>query len=264
MSKVFLINELVAFYPEQNLLVNTSYVEKRQILGRPSSRCLEIILEDPGSIVSHQQLYDAAWENSVVETSPNTLYQTILLVRKALKAVSESTDDFIITVPRKGFVFNEKMQVKVEDVVSTSGSEHRLTENVTPSSGSKEKWQKRLLLRLKIKPILMFSIMMIVGVISLSIAGYKYVLFKQDDFTREYAYYQQLERCDLYLRQPVTLYKKEIDIFIAKHKEITSDCAIYPFRYISIVSKPVSFFVVACDKSKGSVRNCTSFFIRGE
>ncbi|WP_142514620.1 winged helix-turn-helix domain-containing protein [Klebsiella huaxiensis] len=101
---------------------------------------MEILLEDPGSIVSHQQLYDAAWENSVIETSPNTLYQTILLVRTALKAVSESTEDFIITVPRQGFVFNEKMQVKAEDVVSTPGSEHRLTENVTPSSGSKEKW----------------------------------------------------------------------------------------------------------------------------
>ncbi|VUT06276.1 hypothetical protein SB6422_03901 [Klebsiella huaxiensis] len=31
MNKVFLINELVAFYPEQKLLVNTSHVEKRQI-----------------------------------------------------------------------------------------------------------------------------------------------------------------------------------------------------------------------------------------
>ncbi|HGM5493267.1 TPA: transcriptional regulator [Serratia fonticola] len=78
------------------------------MLGRPSSRCLKIILEDPGSIVSHQQLYDTTWENSVVESSPNTLYQTILLVRKALKAVSESTDEFIITVLRKGFMFNEK------------------------------------------------------------------------------------------------------------------------------------------------------------
>lgn len=102
--------------------------------------------------------------------------------------------------------------------MSTHWCEHRLTENVTPSSGSKEKWQKRQLLRLKIKPILMFSIMMIVGVISLSIVGYKYVLFKEDDFTREYTYYQQLECCELYFRQPVALYKK-LDIFITKHED---------------------------------------------
>lgn len=265
MSKVFLINKLIAFYPEKNLLVNTSNGENKQILGEPSSRCLEKLLEVAGSIVSHQSLYNSAWENSVNETSPNTLYQTILLVRKALKVVSESSDDFIITVPRKGFVFNEKIKVNVEDVIADSIS-------AIPSIGSTEpihpknnnNWMKLFFLYINAKPMLVFSVIMIAGMIFFLISGYKYFLFKQNDFSRDYTKYGQIKNCTLYLRQPVDIYKREIDIFVAKHKEITMDCESYPFRYVSIVSRPVIFYVIACNKKTGQIRGCTSSYIRAE
>lgn len=264
MSKVFLINELIAFYPEKNLLMNTKHAEKKQILGRPSSRCLEILLEEPGTIVSHQLLYESAWNNSVIETSPNTLYQTILLVRKAFKVVSDSSEDFIITVPRKGFVFNENMRVNVGEEETEPGSEDSPTKSVTPLPGGMQEWRKRFLSHLSIKPIYILSLIMTIGTLSLLMAGYKYFLFKQDDFTLDYTHYQQIDNCNLYLRQPVSIYKTEIDIFLKKHQEITSDCRLHPLRYISIVSKPVSFFVIACNSSKGMARNCTSSYIRGE
>jgi DNA-binding winged helix-turn-helix (wHTH) protein len=261
MSKVFLINELIAFYPEKNLLINTRHTEKKQILGRPSSRCLEILLKDQGTIVSHQLLYDNAWKNSVIETSPNTLYQTILLVRKALKFVSESSEDFIITVPRKGFVFNETIQVKVEDVESELSSKPLLTENAISSSGSKDKWQECFFIHLRVNPIFMLSIIMTVVSLSLLTTGYKYFLFKQDDFTRGYIYNQKEGDCILYLRQPVSVYKTEMDIFLKKHKKIASDSELHPLKYIGIVSKPVFFLVIACNRTKGSDRNCTSSYI---
>ncbi|QGN39609.1 hypothetical protein GJ746_20915 [Klebsiella oxytoca] len=156
MSKVILINELIAFYPEKNLLMNTKHAEKKQILGRPSSRCLEILLEEPGTIVSHQLLYESAWNNSVIETSPNTLYQTILLVRKALKVVSDSSEDFIITVPRKGFVFNENMRVNVGEEETKPGNEYSPTESVTPLPDGMQEWRKRFLSHLSIKPYTYF------------------------------------------------------------------------------------------------------------
>lgn len=261
MSKVFLINELIAFYPEKNLLVNTGNVENKQILGRPSSRCLEMLLEVAGSIVSHQSLYESAWENSVNETSPNTLYQTILLVRKALKAVSEKNDDFIITVPRKGFVFNEKMQVKVEDGVMDSICAIPAIGSMAPGH---TKNHTRLLSTVNVNPGLMITVIIVAGMICLLIAGYKYFLFKQNDFTRDYTKYQKINDCTLYLRQPVDIYKKEIAIFLERRKEITTDCELYPYRYVSIVSKPVVFYVIACNKTAGLGQNCTSFYIRAE
>ncbi|MFH3081026.1 winged helix-turn-helix domain-containing protein [Klebsiella sp. KE9038] len=264
MSKIFLINEVVAFYPEKNLLVNNGPGGKKQILGRPGSRCLEILLEEPGTIVSHQRLYDNAWQNSMVETSPNTLYQTILLVRKALKAVSESSEDFIITVPRKGFVFNENMRVAVEEVESQPESEHFSTESTTLAIARNDKWPQRFLLHLRIKPAFMLVVIMTIAILSLLMAGYKYFLLKQDDFAREYTYYQQVDSCILYLRQPVSLYKNEIELFLKKHQEVTSDCVLHPLRYISIVAKPVSFFVIGCNRSTGASRNCTSSYIRSE
>ncbi|EOI1394312.1 TPA: winged helix-turn-helix domain-containing protein [Klebsiella oxytoca] len=264
MSKVFLINELVAFYPEKNLLVNIGNVENKQILGGPSSRCLEMLLEVAGSIVSHQSLYDSAWEKSVIETTPNTLYQTILLVRKALKAVSEKNDDFIITVPRKGFVFNEKMLVKVEYDVTDSISAISSIESTAPLSLKKKLGLQGFFSFVNIRSGLMFTVITAAGVVCLLIAGYKYFLFKQSDFSRDYTVYQQINDCTLYLRQPVDIYKKEIDIYLEKRKEIMADCELYPYRYISIVSKPVFFYVIACNKTTGKDRNCTSSYIRAE
>ncbi|MCE5397555.1 winged helix-turn-helix domain-containing protein [Klebsiella oxytoca] len=264
MSKVFFINQLIAFYPDKNLLVNTSNGENKQILGGPSSRCLERLLEVAGSIVSHQLLYDTAWENSVNETSPNTLYQTILLVRKALKVVSESSDDFIITVPRKGFVFNEKIEVKVEDVIADSISAIPSIGSAKPIHTKNNNWLRLFFLYINAKPFLVFSVIMIAGMIFFLISGYKYFLFKQNDFSRDYTKYEQVGNCTLYLRQPVDIYKRKIDIFLAKHKEITTDCESYPFRYVSIVSKPVIFYVIACNNITGPARSCTSSYIRAE
>lgn len=94
--------------------------------------------------------------------------------------------------------------------------------------------------------------------------GIQVFLLKQDDFAREYTYYQQVDSCILYLRQPVSLYKNEIELFLKKHQEVTSDCVLHPLRYISIVAKPVSFFVIGCNRSTGASRNCTSSYIRSE
>lgn len=76
----------------------------------PASLCLFMLLENKGEVVSHRDLLAFAWESRGMMVSPNTLYQNMSVLRKALGA-SGISDDMIKTVPKRGFVIPEVFPV---------------------------------------------------------------------------------------------------------------------------------------------------------
>lgn len=104
MKEKYLINNSVYFYPAQQLLVPISEEYAQVSLNVPASRCLTLLLEKKGEIVTKYDLSQDVWQSRGQYTSANTLYQNISLIRKALREVGISHDT-IHTIPREGFSF---------------------------------------------------------------------------------------------------------------------------------------------------------------
>ena len=131
MKEKYLINNSVYFYPAQQLLVPISERHTQVSLNVPASRCLTLLLEKKGEIVTKYDFSQDVWQSRGQYTSANTLYQNISLIRKALREVGIS-HDAIHTIPREGFSFLGTAILMQED--------NTPTENVPPAgSASKEK-----------------------------------------------------------------------------------------------------------------------------
>ena len=61
---------------------------------------LFVLAETPGQVVSLQQIMDSAWSD--IDVAPESVYQTIAVLRRAFARDSEDAD-YIITVPKRGY-----------------------------------------------------------------------------------------------------------------------------------------------------------------
>ena len=110
MKKVYLINEVVLFSPENcSLTPRKSWPSGRVTLHAPASECLHLLLTHAGQPVTQKQLFAETWEKKGVFVSTNTLYQSIASIRKGLKAAGLE-DDIIRTLPKQGFQCNAIVQ----------------------------------------------------------------------------------------------------------------------------------------------------------
>ena len=113
---LYVINRCIEFRAGQNLLMLRGQTDVSVKLTSPAAQCLEIMLEHQGDIVSHSELYSRVWKENGVNVPPNTLYQNISIIRRALKGIVSDGDKIIITVPRKGFRIHHDAVVESVDV----------------------------------------------------------------------------------------------------------------------------------------------------
>ncbi|CAM4282862.1 winged helix-turn-helix domain-containing protein [Klebsiella africana] len=94
----------------QEIIFNANMNELRPLAGdgecislnAPTARCLLLLLQNRGKVISRDEFLAAVWETRGVVVSQNTFYQNISLLRKSLVKAGLS-EDIIITVRQKGF-----------------------------------------------------------------------------------------------------------------------------------------------------------------
>ena len=116
MQNIYVLNDSVIFWPEQNLLSCVSDSSKKVQLTGPSARCLELLISRK-DLVLQNDFYEYAWQGSGFIPSPNTLYQSISVIRRAFREICENETDYILTETRKGFRLNPTVTVlaKMQD-----------------------------------------------------------------------------------------------------------------------------------------------------
>jgi len=125
--KLYILNNCITFRRGTNQLVLNGKPDVTAKLTWPAARCLEIMLEQSGNVVSHAELYRKVWEDKGMNVPPNTLYQNISIIRRALKSVVPDGDKLIRTVPRKGFQIRHAVTadtVEVSNKVPVSPEEN--------------------------------------------------------------------------------------------------------------------------------------------
>lgn len=121
-SKKIMINDEVIFC--ENLFELRSLSSQGDVitLNAPTARCLQLLLDKAGQVVSRDDFLTQVWQARGIVVSQNTFYQNISLLRKSLKDAG-LTKDIIVTVRRKGFILAEDTIIRPvidEDILQAS------------------------------------------------------------------------------------------------------------------------------------------------
>ncbi|MBZ7215403.1 transcriptional regulator [Klebsiella grimontii] len=99
----YIINNEVIFDTNVNKLKPLGEHGDCVALNAPTARCLQLLLESNGKVISREEFLDTVWKTRGVVVSQNTFYQNISLLRKSLLKAGLS-QDIIVTVRQRGFV----------------------------------------------------------------------------------------------------------------------------------------------------------------
>ncbi|SXA59543.1 transcriptional regulator [Klebsiella pneumoniae] len=100
----YIINDEVIFNMDVNELQPVAGKDHEAItLNTPTARCLQLLLESNGNIISRDEFLSAVWKERGVVVSQNTFYQNISLLMKSLLRAG-LTQDVVVTVRQRGFV----------------------------------------------------------------------------------------------------------------------------------------------------------------
>ncbi|WP_210487743.1 winged helix-turn-helix domain-containing protein [Pantoea ananatis] len=112
MKRIFTIDNSVIFIVSEKKLIrlNDDCTAK---LRTPAALCLTALLENQGSLVTHKNLFYLGWECFGMSASLNVLHNTIFYLRKHLSKMGFKSN-IIQTIPRRGFVISNNIEVKKE------------------------------------------------------------------------------------------------------------------------------------------------------
>ncbi|WP_186380299.1 winged helix-turn-helix domain-containing protein, partial [Yersinia mollaretii] len=127
MHTKFIINGKVCFLSDEHRLEPLGEQGSAISLNVPVSRCLLLLLQRKGSVISQSDFVYEVWESKGQFANANTYFQNIHLLRKALKT-SGIEESIIKTVPKEGIRFTGTVTYLNE---SNSESTAEPTENET-------------------------------------------------------------------------------------------------------------------------------------
>lgn len=114
MKNTYIIENRVKFVLSEKSLerVTDGYKVK---LRTPASFCLQLLLENQGKLITHDELYYSGWERFGMTATLSVLHNTIYYLRKVLHETGEFDNKIIETINRRGFVFS--LQVNIVAVI---------------------------------------------------------------------------------------------------------------------------------------------------
>jgi DNA-binding winged helix-turn-helix (wHTH) protein len=112
---MYLINDSLEFWPEQNRLISHHNKRVSYSLSGPAARCLVILLQRFPNVVTQDEFFEAVWKPEGMIVPQNTLYQNISLIRRGIKLVTGDNTQLVETVPKKGFRMRDGTSVQLLD-----------------------------------------------------------------------------------------------------------------------------------------------------
>jgi len=112
MNNCYIIDNKVRFCPLENKLERLDKEDEAVFINSPASRCFLMLLSQQGKVVTQQTFMDEVWQKRGVFVAPNTYYQNISILRKALKKAGFD-NNIVVTVPRIGLTLARNIDIKV-------------------------------------------------------------------------------------------------------------------------------------------------------
>ncbi|MFX0567099.1 transcriptional regulator [Kosakonia cowanii] len=281
----WIINEYIEFRPVLKKLTSLKNPEVSVILTTPASRCLLLLLEASPDIVLQQDFFKKVWEEEGMLVPANTLYQNISIVRRGLRAVGDTDQKLIATIPRKGFQIDDGVRIlKQEDIVKADNTielpaidvpssdlpeksavsededaspEPVLTPTFQPLPGEDKNRIKKLLL-----PLLLILISFVTGFIVTSLIWYRHV---EPAFFNTYTLTETDNGCHLHTRNDIHDNNNPYSKYKSLIMNTGLSCKSYPWVYFPLSVTSPTLTALAC-KNKYTTESspgCISLHITG-
>jgi DNA-binding winged helix-turn-helix (wHTH) protein len=278
----FLINNTLYFHPAKQLLQPVSGEDNTVSLNTPASRCLLLLLQKQGEIVTKEDFFLHVWENKGQYANTNTLYQNISLIRKAFRNVGFD-EDVIYTVPREGFSFlgtaillEDDSNISDDNTVlntpyssfstdSVIVTDHGLSTDSDVKAITNESFTSLTILFVnKIlqliydnkKMSLMFTFLL---TSFLFFSLHLYNLFQRDnDYFSDYQEIGKVNQCAIFKRSSDSL--RENDDYLNYFKQKNIYCQPEQKAFIAMDTRGVKVFVHICNKNERDTASCFSNF----
>jgi DNA-binding winged helix-turn-helix (wHTH) protein len=157
MNNKIIINNAILYFTEEHCLRPLGVRGKENVLNVPVSRCLELLLQRPGVVISQEEFFREVWQKNGQYVTANTLYQNISLLRKGMREAG-LTKNIIKTVPKVGIVFSGTVEIMIEEgneIVNDEGDstpqEQAENKNIAApieQTALKPRWQENKFLRI--------------------------------------------------------------------------------------------------------------------
>jgi len=266
MHKHYIINNMVEFHPATSTLRDIASPDRVVVLNSPAGRCLLLLIERAGAIVTQQEFLDIVWQRRGMLVSPNTFYQNISILRKGLKKIGFEVDP-IVTIPRIGLTLASDTQIVVKDphprpAELPEKDAPELCDTISPAvlpplsaepvavvtgaSGHRFRWLPGMLIAL--------LVLVGAGIVTHSSA-------RENRFIDDYRFTALVGACHVYLAQDIQT-QDERSKALAYLTPFKDACASYPWVYISWYPLLPRASVIRCDRSMKEPNRCISdYFI---
>lgn len=258
-QKVYVLNGLVVFWPDRNLLTHNTNTPQSVQLTAPASRCLELLVSRRDLVTQHE-LFEYGWEGSGFTPSPNTLYQSISVLRRAFRELDDSGENYILTETRKGFRVNPNFDVIAEERALSLPHE---PEALIPQPQNDISFEPEVKTdRKKNRHLNTFLIAILAGVVIAVAISFMNTgrVDKSDDFAhyKKMSYPGQSE-C-LFFLNPNSNKKSISDLDLS-----LLTCHDKPYNYLTAFSYSSKISVLSCNKEiRKQPTDCSTFYLWGE
>ncbi|HGH4622736.1 TPA: transcriptional regulator [Enterobacter cloacae] len=255
MHKYYIINGVVEFHPAASTLRDLNNPEQVVVLNSPAGRCLLLLIERAGSIVTQQECMDIVWQRRGMMVSPNTYYQNISILRKGLKKVGFETDP-IVTIPRIGLTLASDTQITIKETQLPSAEPDAPVQTVQEEVSVPQPVAPAVKRRIWLPGVLLGVLLFIsVVVISHSRAHDNY-------FVDGYRFTTMMGECRLYFARDIET-PHDRDKALSYAAPFKDECSSYPWVYISGYTLLPRASVIRCDRAMTEPNRCMSdYFIQ--
>lgn len=254
MTSTYLINQLVQFIPDENVLVRMDNEQMTITLPVSASRCLQLFIE-ARTMVTQRQLFEYAWGSDAGTVTPNNLYQNISLLRKALKKLTSDDNSWIITTPRKGFRLDEHLQI---DVVSLNKTPERSPEiSQTRASRHFGVVRSKLFSNRTFIAVGFYFLLALSSLSVLIVADM--IMFPKTTLAHGFMFFKPLQNCKIYINKDAIDTSTHMAIFSVLKP------ACQQRKYVYITAYPIlhSATMLLCNKElEDSNVNCIFHLVR--
>lgn len=255
MHKYYIINGIVEFHPAASTLRDLNNPEQVVVLNSPAGRCLLLLIERAGSIVTQQECMDIVWQRRGMMVSPNTYYQNISILRKGLKKVGFETDP-IVTIPRIGLTLASDTQITIKETQLPSAEPDAPVQTVQEEMSVPQPVAPAVKRRIWLPGVLLGLLLFIsVVVISHSRAHDNY-------FVDGYRFTTMMGECRLYFARDIET-PHDRDKALSYAAPFKDECSSYPWVYVSGYTLLPRASVIRCDRAMTEPNRCMSdYFIQ--
>lgn len=288
----YIINECVEFQPATSTLRNIHTPDLKVTLNLPAGRCLLLLINHAGSVVSQQDFMDIVWKQSGMRVTANAYYQNISILRRGLIHAGLE-DNVIITLPRIGLTLASGTQIRqsVADASLGSGGTKKLfhstsiavvkdtsheeierasmsigeyglkNEPAWPGDGSKPLPATLISVKRR-RPVFTIknSVLLAAGIAAMATL-LSYMAGIKESYFSGYETITSTQRCHVLSAEPTSDSQKKA--MLSKYGEhITRDCRNYPWVYVTTGADLPRTSIIRCNKPFAQSTSCISeYFI---